>query len=232
MPWTTIKQAIGLGEGGVLRAALDALLPSAAATGGGTATRSVKFTIAVISLAAKLSKADGVASDIEARTFELVFRAPEDEAANVRRVFELAQQDVAGFEAYADQISRLLEDEPDLKRDVLDSLLMIAAADGLLHGDEDVYLREVARRLGLTDAQYRRARSLFVRDADDPYTVLGVGPDIGDTALARRYKELVREHHPDRLLAHGVPPEFVAVADRKLAAINVAYDQIRRERGR
>ena len=41
----------------------------------------------------------------------------------------------------------------------------------------------------------------------------------------------MREHHPDRLVAKGMPEEFVAQANRKLAAINAAYDRIARERG-
>lgn len=232
MPWEEIKQAIGLAEGGVLRSALDLLRSAAGVAPSKSARDSAAFTIAVISLAAKLAKADGVASDIEAQAFELIFQTSPGEAGNVRRVYDLAKQDVAGFESYASQINTMLAGSPDLKRDVLECLFMIAAADGIFHGAEEAYLERVAEIFGLAGAEYRRIRALFVRDHDDPYAVLGVDPGADDETLARRHRELVREMHPDRMIARGLPPEYVAVADRKLAAINAAYDEIRKERAR
>jgi len=113
---------------------------------------------------------------------------------------------------------------------VLEALFHIAAADGIFHGAEDLYLADVARRFGFSDAEYRAIRALFVRDADDPYSILGVSPDISDEELKAHYRRLVREHHPDTLIARGVPEEFVDIANRKLAALNAAYDQIVKER--
>src|SRR5258708_2929979 len=72
----------------------------------------VAFTIAVIALAGKMAKADGVVSDAEVEAFERVFRVPPHEHANVRRIFNLARQDVAGYEAYAGQIARLFMGNP------------------------------------------------------------------------------------------------------------------------
>ena len=59
---------------------------------------------------------------------------------------------------------------------------------------------------------------------------LGVQQDIEDSDLKRAYKRLVRENHPDSLIARGVPEEFVQMANDKLASINAAYDQIAKER--
>src|ERR1700722_18393421 len=67
----------------------------------------VTFTIAVIALAGKMAQADGMVSDEELAAFQRVFRVPPQEEANVRRIFNLARQDVAGFESYASQIARL-----------------------------------------------------------------------------------------------------------------------------
>jgi DnaJ like chaperone protein len=191
----------------------------------------VAFTIAVISLSAKMAKADGVASRIEQETFDRIYRAPPAEANNVRRIFDLAAQDVAGFETYALQIAMLLADDPHLKRDVFDSLFHIAAADGILHPAEETYLRTVAATFGLSTTDYRVARAQFVNDPDDPYIVLGLDPAVSNSALKARFKQLVRDNHPDLAIARGVPPEFVDLATRKLAAVNAAYDRIAGERG-
>lgn len=226
-------RAMGLDEGGAVRTALESLLADLGLDrliGGGSQRNSVAFTIAVISLCAKLSKADGVSTYLEARAFEDVYRVPPEERPNVERLYDVAKQDVAGYDAYADKVARLLAEEPELKRDVLEALFHIATADGVFHGAEDIYLADVARRFGFSDSEYRTIRALFVRDPDDPYAALGVSPDISDEELKAHYRRLVRENHPDTLVGHGVPEEFVDVANRKLAALNAAYDEIARER--
>ena len=93
----------------------------------------VTFTIAVVALAGKMAKADGVATEEEFEVFRRIFGVPPDEEANVRRVFNLARQDIAGFEHYAGQIAQLFRDNPAVLEDVLDTLFEIAKADGVLH---------------------------------------------------------------------------------------------------
>jgi DnaJ like chaperone protein len=58
----------------------------------------VAFTIAVIALAGKMAQADGIATEEEFAIFRRVFGVPPQEEANVRRVFNLARQDIAGYE--------------------------------------------------------------------------------------------------------------------------------------
>ena len=60
--------------------------------------------------------------------------------------------------------------------------------------------------------------------------LLGVKPSIGNSELKSHYRKLLVENHPDKLMARGVPKEFVAIATEKVAAINEAYDQVARER--
>ena len=94
-----------------------------------------------------MAKADGVALPVEARAFERVFEIPAGEDKNVRRLYDLAKQDVAGYEAYAGKIARLLEDEPEMLRALLECLFHIAAADGILHPAEDSFLADGRRAL-------------------------------------------------------------------------------------
>ena len=234
MPWQLLKRAIGMEEGGPLRNAFDQMchalgLDRLNATT--PPTSSVAFTIALVTLAAKMSKADGVSTAIEAEAFERVFTVPPGELEQVRRVFQLAAQDVAGYEVYASQVGRLLANDPDLKISVLECLFHVASADGVLHPAEDQFLKVVAERLELSPQEFAAVRRAFVHDPDSPYDVLGVAPDASDKEIKRHYRELVRTHHPDALVAKGVPPEFLAAAQRRLAAINAAYDAILAERG-
>jgi DnaJ like chaperone protein len=192
----------------------------------------VVFTIAVIALGAKMAKADGVVTDEEIAAFERIFRVPENEAANVRRIFDLARQDTAGYEIYAAQIARAFRGKPAVLEDVLDGLFEIAKADGVFHPGEQAFLERVAEIFGFAPNEYRRIRAThFGAGEDDPYAVLGVAYDASDTEIKRTHRLLVRENHPDRVIARGVPAEFVRLATDKLAAINAAYDKIQKERG-
>jgi DnaJ like chaperone protein len=229
--------AAGLLMGGPIGAAVGILAGhylfdrEAAVAGDSGGDPGVAFTIAMIALAAKMAKADGVVTDAEIEAFDRIFRVPEDEAPAVRRFFDLAQRDTAGYEAYAAQIARLYAGNPAVLEDILDGLFEIAAADGVLHPAESEFLEKVADIFGFAPGEYRRIRaSHFPPDAADPYVVLGVGYDADDEEIKRSYYRLVRENHPDKLMARGVPEEFVRLATDKLAAINVAYEKILAER--
>lgn len=234
MVWQRIKQLLGLSEGGAVRDALDTLWSTFGLDrpdGHANGHQSTAFTIAFVALAAKMAKADGVAVGAEMEAFERCFHVPPSERENIRRVFNLAKQDSAGYDRYATQLANLLASDRPLLIDVFECLFHVASADGLLHEAEEGFLQEVAKRFGLTPTEYQRIRRLFIADPDDPYHVLGLEPDASDAALKARHRELVRENHPDRLAADGVPPEYRVFADRKLAHINAAYDHIRKERG-
>src|SRR5262245_20477269 len=193
--------------------------------------KDIAFTIAVVALSAKMAKADGVVSPLELEAFAEVFRYTPEEAHNVERVFNLAKQDVAGYEAYADQIAALLKDDRKLLQHVLEGLMYVAAADGVLHAEEDAFLKSVATRFGFSDSEFRFFRARFVEDNASPYDALRLTAEASDAEVKAQYRKLVRDTHPDRLMANGVPAEFIELANRKLAAINAAYETIARERG-
>jgi DnaJ like chaperone protein len=191
----------------------------------------VVFTIAVIALSAKMAKADGIVTDDEVEVFNRIFRVAPSEEGNVRRVFNLAMQDTAGYETYAGQIAKLYVGNPAVLEDIMDGLFEIAKADGVLHPGELAFLSRVAEIFGFAPNEFRRIRATHFRDAADPYVILGVAYDAGEEEVKRTYRRLVRENHPDSLIGRGVPEEFVRVATDKLAAINEAYAQVAGERG-
>lgn len=189
--------------------------------------RSVAFTIAVIALGAKLAKADGTVTRSEVRAFREVFIIPEQDEANAARVFNLARQDVAGFDVYARRIAALFEDGHDVLRDLMEGLFHIATADGDYHDAENEVLLEVAAIFGLTDREFRTLRARCVPDATpDPYEVLGVTPDMPMEEIRRAWHREVRDCHPDVMIARGVPEEAIRMAEQRLIAINRAWEEI------
>jgi DnaJ like chaperone protein len=194
-------------------------------------TKQLAFTIAVIALGAKMAKADGIVTRAEIDAFKQVFHIPDEEMKNVGRVFDRARKSSLGFEAYAGQIAGMFKNQPAVLEELLDGLFHIAKADGHVPGTEIEYLRKVAGIFGFNEHDFERIRAEHLGpDKADPYEILGVARSMSDSEIKIVYRKLVREHHPDRLIAKGVPKEFVDVANEKLATINAAWDRISKER--
>ncbi|BDA85597.1 molecular chaperone DjlA [Aureimonas sp. SA4125] len=189
--------------------------------------RQVAFSVAMIALSAKMAKADGVVSQAEIAAFQQIFSIPADEMRNVFRLYDLARRDIAGYEAYAAKMAALCDEGERscaLLADVLDGLFHIAKADGMVHPRELAFLRQIAVVFGLTEAEFASIRYRHVATGSDgPFAVLGLDPGEGTERVRARYLELVKENHPDRLAARGVPDEFMAIGIERMKAINAAY---------
>lgn len=217
---------IGLSVGAAVDVGVERVMPSA------EATRHITFTIGVIALAAKMAKADGIVTREEVDAFKQVFKVPPSEMKNVGRIFDLARQSTEGFESYAKQIASLLKSSPRVLEDLLEGLFFIAKADGEVHPAELEFLQVVARIFGFSELEFESLAARHVGpDMDSPYTILGIDPTVDNVTLKKHYRKLVIENHPDKLMAQGVPHEFIAVATERVAQINAAYDRIVAARG-
>jgi DnaJ like chaperone protein len=193
--------------------------------------RRVGFAIAVIGLGAKMAKADGTVTRDEVTAFREVFHiSPEDEVA-AGRVFNLARQDVAGFEDYAARVKAMYGDNCEPLLDLLDGLFHIAMADGEYHPNENAFLLRVSEIFDISARKFRTVRARFVPGSErDPYDILGVEPSMDLAGIKSAYRALVRETHPDKMIARGVPKEAVHMATKRMAEINTAWDDIALER--
>ncbi|MES2843798.1 MAG: molecular chaperone DjiA [Pseudomonadota bacterium] len=222
--WTRIADALSalaMGEG------LSVVFDRLRGNQDGAAQLSVGFTIAVIALGAKMAKADGQVTRDEVSAFRRVFTIPDGEEANAARVFNLARQDVAGFDAYAHKIAAMFSNDRQVLIDLMDGLFHIAIADGAYHPREEEFLRHVAQIFGLDDRCYRALRARHVEGAPrDPYDVLGVTPNTPLDDVRAAWKQAVRDTHPDQMMARGVPVEAVKLAEQRLIAINQAWEEI------
>lgn len=192
--------------------------------------REFLFTTGLVALSAKMARADGVVTRDEVAAFRQIVEVPDAELPRVQALFDLAKETPHGYEAYARQLAGLL-DEPALREDVIDGLFHIAKADGAIHEAEFACLREISAILGFPGHEFERIAARHVRQADDPYLVLGAERSMSNEELKRLHRRLVVESHPDREIARGLPPEAVKIATERLAAINAAWERIRTERG-
>jgi DnaJ like chaperone protein len=194
------------------------------------------FVITTAVLSAKLAKCDGPVSRAEIDAFKAHFRVPPQSVRDIGRLFDQARDSAEGFESYADQLGEVFADNRGTLEEILVGLFNVARADGPVNRAEQAFLRRVWLGFRLDELAWDHARGagarVPARDAvgSDPYQVLGVERTIGDEALRAAWKRLMRENHPDSLAARAVPPEFIARASEKVARINAAWDQIKRER--
>lgn len=218
--WVRISealQALAAGEG--LSAVFDRLRTPP--------ERSVAFTIAVIALSAKMAKADGLVTRDEVTAFREVFQIAAEDEAGAARVFNLARQDVAGFEDYARKIKAMFTDGRESLCDLMEGLFHIAMADGEYHPAEDAFLERVAEIFGIGSADFSALRARYVPDAPkDPWIILGLARDASAAEARAQWKRMVKENHPDAMMARGLPEEAVKMAEKRMADINRAWESI------
>ncbi|KIT15535.1 TerB family tellurite resistance protein [Jannaschia aquimarina] len=221
--WSRILDALArLAPGEALTAIFDRLR--------GPPERSVAFTIAVIALGAKMAKADGMVTRAEVAAFREVFHIPPDEEDNAARVFDLARTDVAGFDDYARRIKAMFPDDDPILRDLMEGLFHIAMADGHYHPAEDEFLGHVADIFALSEREFRALRARFTPGQEpDPFDMLGLDPDATLEEARAAWRRAVRDTHPDALMARGLPEEAIKLAEKRLIAINRAWEQIQAE---
>ena len=192
------------------------------------------FAICVVVLSAKLAKCDGLVGREEIDAFKRQFRIPPDSVRDIGRLFDQARDSPDGFEEYAVQLGEAFADNRGMLEDVLAALFVIARADGAVNNRELDFLSRAHRSFGLDQTAWDRARGATPRrpvsDEPDAYGVLGVSRATSAEEIRATWKRLMRENHPDSLAARGVPAEFIARANDKVARINAAWDRIKRER--
>lgn len=190
--------------------------------------RSVAFTIAVIALGAKLAKVDGQVARSEVSAFRRVFVIPRSEERNAARVFDLARQHSAGYDAWARKIAGMFPPNDPVLSDVIEGLVIIALSDAAMHPAEIEFINEVGAIFGMTQAQILSIRLRHDRNAGcPPCQILGVSPDTPLPEARKRWRELVRESHPDRAVGRGLPPEAIRLAEARTRRLNEAWDAFR-----
>lgn len=195
-------------------------------------SRQVAFTMAVIVLSAKMAKADGVVSREEVIAFKQIFHIPADEMGSVGKLFDEARKDAQGYEPYAEQIAHMFAGQPAVLEELIGGLFQIALADGEVHPAEMEFLARVSAIFGFSHDDFERLCASYDRpETSSPYKVIGVSQDATDDEIKKAYRKLIVVNHPDKLIAQGLPQEFIDLANEKVAAINAAYDTIKKQRG-
>ena len=190
------------------------------------------FTISFIILSAKLAKSDGQVTDDEIRAFKEKFKVPKSELNKVAKIFNEAKKDSYGYKEIANQVGNLFSDNKILLEELLNNLFFIAASDGNISVNEVDLLKSISKSFKFSEKDFQRIfQSNLNNKESDPYKVLGVNRSSTDAEIRKKWIKLNKEHHPDNLIAKGMPKEFIKQSNKELAAINIAYDKIKEVRG-
>ncbi len=189
------------------------------------------FALSIIILSAKIAKADGKVTKDEIYAFKEKFKIPENEMEQVGKIFNEAKKTKYGYEQIATQVGELFSDNKLLLEELLNNLFYIAESDGETSVSEIEILKSISKLFGLSEEDFQRIFHSRLNSKDsDPYKILGVDRNDNDSIIRKKWIKLNKEHHPDNLIAKGMPQEFINQSNKELASINLAYDKIKKQR--
>ena len=190
------------------------------------------FTLSFIILSAKIAKADGLVTKDEILAFKDKFNIPKNEIKDVSKIFNEAKKSTIDYKLIANQVGELFKDNRLLLEELLNNLFYIAESDGKISLDEINILRSISLSFNLNENDFQSIFHSRLKNKDsDPYKVLKVSRDDDDKKIRKKWIELSKQHHPDNLIAKGMPKEFIEQANKELSSINLAYDKIKIQRG-
>jgi DnaJ like chaperone protein len=206
------------------------------------------FFTATFSVMGYLAKADGRVTRDEIKLAEAVMDRLSLNAemrSSARRLFNEGKSDDFPIDEVMDQFRRETHRRTTLIQMFLEIQLQAAYADGVMHPAEKEVLVNICRHLGVPVSQLDRLEEMlragFGRSGydaattktslKDAYRLLGVDDKVNDAELKKAYRRLMSQHHPDKLVAKGLPEEMIRDATEKTQQIKAAYDLVRESRG-
>ncbi len=254
-----IGGAFGFMAGGALGAALGAalghqfdkgmasVLTEGAVRVGNRERRQTAFFAATFAVMGHVAKADGQVSRVEIDMAESIMRQlrlnPQQRETAIN-LFRDGKRREFPLDEIVDQLRQECGRRTTLLRMFLEIQIQAALVDGPLDAVERGMLLRITDRLGLSQADfehillliqgaaaYERRPAVHRRPSlDDAYRALGITANASDAEIKKAYRRLMNQHHPDKLVARGLPEEMIKLATVKTQDIRTAYEQVRRAR--
>jgi len=199
-----------------------------------------------IALVAKVAKADGRVSELEAQLISMmfddiskVFTEKEKTRGLLKEIFNEEKQSIDNTKEVAHSLNKLIGRSLLKRKQFIEFLIQLAFVDDGLSADEDKILREIVTELGIALGDYDAMLNKFENmkkgqpqsmSIDEAYSLLGVSPSDDMNSIKKTYRNLVREYHPDIMISQEKDEEYIEEATAKMQKINQAYQAIKEAR--
>lgn len=201
------------------------------------------FFAATFAVMGHVAKADGRVSESEiahARTIMQHFDLNDARRKDAIRQFTRGKEADFPLDAVLNQLERGLRGKDRLVHQFVQIQVDAMLAGQRAHPRTRELLWRICERLGVSRvdlahmeaaAHARRHGTVQTVSVEDAYKVLGVEPNVNDKMLKTAYRRLMNRHHPDKLVARGLPQEMMNQAREQTQAIQAAYETIKQARG-
>lgn len=208
------------------------------------------FFVATFSMLGKMANADGAVSETE-RNIVIRFMADDLHLSRqdqdfAMRIFDTAAASNESFDKFAEQFYQSFAHDPQMIELMMDILVRVSLADGVLSEKENQFIARAAvvLRYPAGNVEYLKTKyghrqnqgggyspaSNAEESLTVAYSVLGCSATDGDDIIKTKYKKLIKEYHPDVIASKGLPEEFIEFANKKFDQIQKAYDTIKKAR--
>lgn len=196
---------------------------------GGRPTQSGDFSLSLLVLSAAVMKADGVVKKSELDYVKRFFVSNFGEAKTVQQMQML--KELLNKEINIQDVSVQIRSAMDYssRLQLLHYLFGIAGADRVTADSEINMIQNIAGFMGLTSADFKSVKAMFVKDTDSAYEILEVSPNASDSEVKKAYHKMAIKYHPDKVSHLG--EEVQNAAEDKFQKLNGAYDEVKKRRG-
>jgi len=212
------------------------------------------FFTATFTVMGHIAKADGRVSEQEialARGVMQHMQLDEDMMRTAMNLFNEGKDEDFPLDEALEQFRLECHRRHNLLRMFIEIQVQAAYADGVMHPNEQAMLLHICDCLHITRNEYAQIEAFILAQMHgraqggagagsqqspatslkDAYAILGVNEKVGDKEIKRAYRRLMNQHHPDKLVAKGLPEEMMQVAKEKTQEIKAAYEQVKKARG-
>jgi DnaJ like chaperone protein len=197
----------------------------------------------------QVAKVDGRVSEDEVRVARRIMQGMRLNDAQVRSAIEHFTRGKSAdypFDARLGALAAQIGGRSELARAFLGIQLQSALGAGAAGADKREMLGRVADRLDITRAELGQLeawirsfsgggggapRATPAESLAAAYRTLGVEPKATNDEVKIAYRRLMNQHHPDKLVARGLPKSMIGVAEQKTHEVRAAYEQIKTQRG-
>jgi DnaJ like chaperone protein len=215
------------------------------------------FFTTTFTVLGRVAKADGRVSRNEIRMAEQVM-AQMSLSAEMRqtaiRLFNEGKSDGFPLDEVLEQFRQECHRRQNLIQMFIEIQLQAAYADGEMDAAERALLLHICERLNVSEFVFRRLEQMIRAErhyagagpggehgrqprqpeqftVKDAYAILNISADATDKEVKQSYRRLMSQHHPDKLVAKGLPEEMMKLAAQKTDEIRKAYERIKQVRG-